>query len=246
MGGLLMLLLAPSAFSTTTIVLLDRSKNRIVLAADSLIRIGKKRGRECKIVSNSNCTFLMAGIFSKPRPNFDLKKLAQSACEQPGDLRGKADAFLDTAGRPVMELVQYLHNEEPEYYMNNVATEKDFIVVIFVGTNQGQLAAFPRGYRVDKGGAVRSFKEELTYDKPETGAGFFGGSNAHVTAYVNAHPKWRTIDYTKAAKRFVQLEIDANPNEVGQPISVATVDWLGNLHWVEQGVCRGEGLNPKK
>jgi hypothetical protein len=45
------------------------------------------------------------------------------------------------------------------------------------------------------------------------------------------------MDKVAAAKKFVQLEIDAHPQWVGPPISILTVNHLDQEKWISKGVC---------
>ena len=101
----LVLLLAAPVLATTVVALIDRHHHRAVIAADSLLvyKVAGTSTQTCKIIAKPGCTFGMAGLFYKEYPVFHLQELAEQACGLPGDLRHKADAFLDIAKDPVHE-----------------------------------------------------------------------------------------------------------------------------------------------
>lgn len=241
LGTLVALFGTTPAIATSVVALLDRRNHQVVIAADSLERFqgtGKTQKR-CKIIMLPRCAFGMAGMYNKPHPHFDLEDLARKACGARGDLRLRADSFLEIAKPPVVSLIQYLRENEPRYYIGSVANGKaDFINVLFVGVVDGHLSIFARGFRVGKDGSIKTISDDITEMDPQGGIGFFGGANEAILSYIQSHNEWeQRLSYTQAARIFVKLEIDADAENVGPPIAVLRIDRLGGMHWVRLGVC---------
>ena len=232
------LLFAASASATSVLALIDKKHHRVVLAADSLLvftRAGKT-AEVCKIIAQPGCTFMMAGLFDKEYPVFHLKELAEQACALPGDLAHRADAFLDIAKDPVTEVASYLRQNEPQFYAETVSRNGgEFVIVAFAGTQNGKSVIFARGFKLGSDGSIVPLNRNVTEDN--AGIGFFAGSNEHIAAYVTANKKWQKMDRIAAARKFIQLEIDAHPDGVGPPISILTIDHLDRQKWVSPGVC---------
>jgi hypothetical protein len=232
------LLFAVPVPATTVVALIDRFHHRAVVAADSLLiyRVADTSTQTCKIVAKPDCAFGMAGLFYKEYPVFHLQELAEQACSLPGDLRHKADGFLEIAKDPVMTVAQYLQQNEPQFYgeLTN-SNGGELIMVVFVGPDAGNAAIFARGYKLDAGGGITPVSLDVTEDN--NGAGFFGGANGQIAAYVNKNPNWDHEDPVKAARKFVEMEIKAHPEWVGPPVSVLTVNRLDQQKWVNPGVC---------
>src|SRR5271165_6389374 len=112
------LLFAVPVLATTVVALSDRHHHRAVIAADSLLvyKVADTSTQTCKIIAKQGCAFGMAGLFYKEYPVFHLQELAEQACGLPGDLRHKADGFLDIAKDPVMSVAQYIQQNEPQFY----------------------------------------------------------------------------------------------------------------------------------
>jgi hypothetical protein len=236
--ALLALLLAVPAVATTVVALIDRFHHRAVVAADSLLvyKVADTSTQTCKIVTKPGCTFGMAGLFYKEYPVFHLQELADQACGLPGDLHHKADAFLDIAKEPVMTVAQYLQQKEPDFYRDLTNSNAgELIMVVFAGPEGGSPAIFARGYKLDASGGITPVSLDVTEDN--NGAGFFGGANQQIAAYIKTHADWDKGDKVKAAHKFVQLEIAAHPDWVGPPISVVTVNGRDQQKWVNPGVC---------
>jgi hypothetical protein len=237
--------------ATTVVALLDRQHHRAVVAADSLLiyKLAQTSTQTCKIIAKPECTFAMAGLFHKEYPVFHLQELAEEACALPGDLQHKADGFLDIAKDPVMSVAQYLQQNEPQFYRELTASNGgELVVVVFAGPQAGSPSIFARGYRLDPGGGITPVSLDVT--EGNNGAGFFGGANQQIAAYIKAHPNWQNMDKVAAARKFVQLEMAAHPEWVGPPVSIVTINQLDQQKWVNPGVCTvlpgQEGKKKKK
>jgi len=236
--AILLLLLALPLPATTVVALIDRFHHRAVVAADSLLvyRIADKSTQTCKIVAKPDCTFAMAGLFYKEYPVFHLQELAEQACALPGDLRHKADAFLDVAREPLMAVAQYLPQNEPEFFAELTNSNGgELIMVVFAGPDAGGASIFARGYKLDTDGSITPVSLDVT--ESNNGGGFFGGANQQIAAYLKKHPNWGSEDKVKAARKFVEMEIKAYPQWVGPPVSVLTINHLDQQKWVNPGVC---------
>ncbi len=236
--AIVVLLFAVPVPATTLVALIDRFHHRAVIAADSLLiyKVADTTTQTCKIVAKPGCTFGMAGLFYKEYPVFHLQELAEQACGLPGDLRHKADAFLDIAKDPVVAVAQYLQQNEPQFYgeLTN-SNGGELIMVVFAGPEAGNASIFARGYKLDAGGGITPVSLDVTEDN--NGGGFFGGANGQIAAYIKAHPNWQQMDKVAAARKFVQMEIAAHPQWVGPPVSVLTINRLDRQKWVNPGVC---------
>jgi len=233
-----LLLLSAPVFATTVLALIDKKHHKVVLAGDSLLnyKLAKTSVATCKTYAKPGCTYGMAGLFSKEYPAFQLKDLADQACELNGDLQHRADTFLEIAKEPVAAVAQYIRLNEPQFYADLLnGNGGEFVIVIFAGTQDGHSAIFARGYKLDPNGGIKPLSVNVTEDN--AGVGFFAGSNQAIAAYVKANPKWQKMDRVAAAKKFVQLEIDAHPQWVGPPISTLTVNHLDQEKWISKGVC---------
>jgi hypothetical protein len=236
--AIVVLTLAVPVLATTVVALIDRRHHRVVVAADSLLqyKVAGTTTQTCKIISKPGCTFGMAGLFYKEYPVFHLQELAEQACNVPGDLRHKADAFLDVAKDPVADVAQYLRQNEPDFYgeLTN-SNGGELIMVVFAGPEAGIPSVFARGYKLDANGGL--VPVSLDVDEDNNAAGFFGGVNQQIAAYIKQNPNWDFGDKVKAARKFVQMEIKAHPRWVGPPVSVVSIDRLDQQKWANPGVC---------
>jgi hypothetical protein len=236
--AIVVLMLAVPVRATTLVALIDPWHHRVVVAADSLLlfKVAGTRTQTCKIILKPGCTFGMAGLFYKEYPVFHLQEMAEQACAAPGDLRDKADAFLDLSKDPVTDVAQYLRQNEPDFYgeLTN-SNGGELIMVVFAGPQAGSASIFARGYKLDTNGGL--VPVSLDVSENNNGGGFFGGANGQIAAYLKTHPNWQQMDTVKAARKFVQMEIKAHPEWVGPPVSVMTINRLDEQKWTNPGVC---------
>ena len=232
------LLLSAPVLATTVLALIDKKHHRVVLAGDSLLhyKLADASVATCKLVAKPGCSFGMAGLLYKEYPAFQLKDLADQACNLNGDLLHRADAFLDIAREPVTAVAQYLRRNEPRFYSELLnSSGGEFVIVVFAGTQKGHSAIFARGFKLAPDGGIQPLSTDVTEDRE--GVGYFAGANQAIAAYVKANKNWQKMDKVAAARKFVQLEIDAHPTWVGPPISILTVNRLEQEKWVSKGVC---------
>ena len=221
--------------ATCIVALIDNTKHRLVIAADCQVNhelTGPISG--CKILYEANCIVAIAGLYVEKAAQFDLRKLVESACRQPGDLRAKADAFLQIAKVPYERAVQYAREADPTDF--HIAFENKPTEVIFAGIQEGHLALLVRGFAVDSAGSVTVERYESP-DITNTPAGYFMGLNDHIKEYVSSHEGWQGMGYSRAAHQFVEMEIDAHPGLAGRPISEIEIDNRGKVRWLTRGAC---------
>lgn len=232
------LFLPAFATATSVVALIDNTNHRVVIAADCRVNRQLTSLSECKIIDKPGCTVAMAGLYEEKTTGFHLRQLADAACQYPGDLRAKAEAFLRFSKIPYERAVRHIRDADPDDFartIHNKLTE-----LIFAGIQGGHVALIVRGLVADSAGNISVERFEGTAPS-YTRTGFFLGLNGHIRAYVKAHPDWEKEDYAKVAYQFVEMEIEAHPDLASQPISEVEIDKEGHLHWLAKGVCVPRG-----
>ena len=224
-----MLLFVGPALSTTLIAMLDRKNNRIILAADSYsIHSARKSTRECKIrvVENEHCAFGVSGVAEVQAPDqglISIYDMATIACKSPGDLRHKADTFMEIARNKVAIMASLIRTNEPARFAKLLKQPQGIVTVLFAGINQGQLDILLRGFRVQPDGHLPEVSESIGGD-----ALLIAGIGKEISSYTRSHPTWSEAGYVTAARKFVQIEIKAEPRMVKPPVTVVEMNRLGN------------------
>jgi hypothetical protein len=220
--------------ATSVVALIDTTNHRLVIAADCRVRRELVSVSDCKIISEPGCTVAIAGLYEEKTTQFKLRELVRAACRAPGDLRAKADAFLQVAKAHYERAVRHIREADPSDFgrtMENKPTE-----VFFAGLQGEHLALFVRGLISDAKGKVTTEQYEST-DTVNSSIGYFAGLNGYIRAYIKTHPNWVKADHAKLAHEFVEMEIEAHPDLGGLPISELEIDKDGHVHWLDKGVC---------
>jgi hypothetical protein len=228
------LFLPAVANATSVVALIDNTNHRVVIAADCRVNRQLASLSQCKIIDKPGCTVAMAGLYEEKTTAFHLRQLAEAACQYPGDLRARAEAFLRFSRIPYERAIRHIRDADPNDFgrtVENKATE-----VIFAGIQDGHIALIVRGLVVNSAGRISVERSESTAPSYSR-VGYFLGLNGHIRAHVKSHPDWAKGDYVKLAHRFVELEVEAHPDLAGPPISELEIDEEGHVHWVDKGAC---------
>jgi hypothetical protein len=234
LGSLLVLPLRIQA--TSVVALIDHANGRVVIAADCLVNRTQGAIEKCKIVEEPGCVVAMAGLYEEAPAGFHLRQLVHVACQQAGDLREKAEAFLRVSQKPYEVAVMSIREGQPANFAQTLANKPT--EVVFAGIQDGHVALIVRGLLADAAGKVRVERFESTAPSYAR-AGYFLGLNGHIRAHLKSHPDWRKEDYLKLAHRFVEMEVEAHPDLAGPPISELQIDKNGDVQWLEKGACDG-------
>lgn len=232
MGSLL--LVCARLEATSVVALIDRVNNRLIIAADCRVNRDSGSASKCKIMEEPGCVVAIAGLYEEAATGFQLHQLVHKACQEAGDLRKKADAFLRLSRKSYEEAVRSIREGQTgrsAHTVSNTATE-----VVFAGIQDGRVALFVRGLVVDSAGRISVERLESTAPAYSR-TGFFLGLNGHIRAYLKAHPDWEKEDYAKLGRQFVELEIAAHPDLAGPPISEFELDGDGKTRWLATGAC---------
>jgi hypothetical protein len=228
------LLIPASASGTSVVALIDKTNHRTVIAADCRVNQRSASISECKIIEEPGCTVAIAGLYLEDTTAFNLRRLVAAACRHPGDLREKAEAFLRFSKRLYEAAVRHIRETDLNDYKQTI--ENKPTEVIFAGLLAGHLALLVRGFVSGPDGKITTERYESS-DTPDSSIGYIAGLNRRIREEVKSHSQWERSGYTEAARRFVEIEINANPDLAGPPISELEVDNLGTVHWISRGAC---------
>jgi hypothetical protein len=230
---------ANEASATSIVALINRKSRTVVMATDCRVNRTLGSSSQCKIIEKPGCTAAIADLYSENTTAFDVRSLDAAACQHPGDLRAKAEAFVRLAKLPYEQAVRHIRDTNRTDFahtVGNKATE-----VVFAGTQNGNVALLERDFLPDSAGKI-SVERFESVAPSYARAGYFLGLNGHIRAHVKSHPDWSKEDYVKLAHQFVEMEIEAHPDLAAPPISELWIDENGDVHWLDKGACDSRQL----
>jgi len=226
--------LSTPATATSVVALIDNTNHRVVIAADCRVNRQLVSLSECKIIDEPGCTVAIAGLYQENATAFNLRRFVDAACRYHGDLREKAEAFLRLSRRSYEAAVRHIRETDPGEFRRTI--ENRPTEVIFAGLLKGHLTLYVRGFVADPQGKITTERYESS-DTPNSSIGYFVGLNGHIRERVKPFSQWEHLGYAEAARRFVEMEISANPDLAGLPISELEIDGHGTVHWISRGAC---------
>jgi hypothetical protein len=232
------LLLGRCCAATTVVAILDVRSHSVVLATDARRNCGDgTTTKVCKIRSfeSENCIVALAG--RTVGEGFDLYEDASEACRLNGDLRAKADKFLELATPKISHFILYEQLNDPAFVQANLPPLSEICGAVFAGIYKGQPTIFARVLTMQVDGNLGTSQSDSTDLLPGHGAYFFLGASSEAQQYIATHNKWKAKDAVTKADELIQLEIIDRPNQVSGPISILTMDIGGHIHWVRKGTC---------
>jgi len=241
--------LTPMIADTTSVVLI-RSPNQLVLAADSLrtfepVESGKERVfNACKIHVANNFAFSADGTTIASKFSLDAVRTTSEILAEGGTLDAKAHRIATKLKGPLLRtLVWSRSNMDPTRYAKNVLPMPANLSIVIAGVESGllQFATIDFERRDDSKGTPVTInavvdscaKESCNNDGIQYR--MFGFMNA-AKARVDADKHFFTKDLVSDASRLIEIEIKDAPDAVGPPISIISIDVMG-LHWLANS-CR--------
>lgn len=177
---LVCLLVSPgSLYATSVVALSDRANNRLVIAADCRVDRDSGSTSGCKIINEPDCIVAIAGLYAEKSSGFDLRGLVHRACSDPGNLRSKAEAFVETTRAPYEAAIRRIREVSPQDFARTTANQPT--EVIFAGVQDGHVALVVRGFIADSEARVTVERYD-NLGRQNSGLGYFLGLNKQIRA----------------------------------------------------------------
>ncbi len=226
---LLVTMLLPNGFVRSHTCLLAAFMNgRIVIAADSRSmdpRPGRTAETVCKLIRTRSFVFGNSGLAYVADVNFDVVANALAASRGEGDLAAQVSAFEQRTRVDLQRAVEHLRDRERVAYDFMLREDTALSTVIAGLSPNGQPLLANSQFR------WRNDRIEVTRpDSPEGTLLALGRATA-VFSYLQQTPRFfaaRTLE--QALTTLVQRQAAATPNEVAEPVDVASIDAFG-VRW---------------
>jgi hypothetical protein len=227
--------------SATTIVAV-RSSTEVVLAADSKsvdLQTGSG-GSDCKIFACGRYFVGVGGIYRASRGpiSFDAFALVKQACSIGSNAEETADRIAKALVPPYAKFLEDVRQYDTITYESGFLNKVLFLNLVLVGFENGQSFILGRDVIPPSPSAfpfiLNIGKHDLTDPLSEfQGQTYFLGSHDGIDGFISTHPAIRSLGVVEAARFFVAYEIADEPNRVGPPIDIVTIDKTAP-HWIQR------------
>jgi hypothetical protein len=216
-------------------------KNRIILAADSLVTDDPEHQsmRRCKIrqSGNDNYFYAVSGISSDHEIGFDSDSLF---AKRRKNLHGAAslDAIGATFLSHLQEELEVIRKEAPNRYNDFVGQghmESLFVVDTFGNTKEG----YVKDFNISNGRVVATPAKSCINT---VGPGVKRCTMSSEKSLAK-NPVVGPGDAVQGIHKIMDAAMKARPNDVGPPISILDIEPRGQPQWLEPGLC-GEIREP--
>jgi hypothetical protein len=217
-------------FAHGTAVFVIRTPHEIVVAADSRsVNSSDIPDPEpiCKIRQFSNAYIVVNGMSQDLPSEYDLFSILKEASRQKGLLADKITTFENLVKPPLEKALNRLRRDEPVAFQRN-AIEIAPLGVNFFGIERGVLVLHNRRFVVS---LARDNKVSVNIERhgcpgpdcPDGVAFITVGAAEFKERFAKENPNFLKGDLVEAARKFVQMQIDAKVVDVGPPIDILRI-----------------------
>jgi hypothetical protein len=225
-----------NGWATTAIAL--RSRNRIVLAADSRARYGVDRNAaECKLFEVHDVYATVSGL-AHYGTSYRSTDAIRDGFSGPGNFESHVVATAFSLQRRVQKLLINLQRENPREYahlMRSANPPLDFVQLALAQTVSGQpMLGIIELKRVAGEDAFRPTTTICPGSCPRSSGIFYFGYWERIKPYVSDAGRPRSIGSAASIDRLIRLEMEAHPGDVGGPINILEIKDSG-ARWLQNG-----------
>ena len=224
-----------------TSIVAVRTLDAIFIGSDSKIIDGDggDAGNACKIVGFKGIYFGIARIWSSPVQEFSVASVAADTLNSNSDLESKITHFENALVPPLERLLMALKTTDPARFQRELEGHSA-VDTLFVGFDGDYPVLLFRSFIVRNSTSQRTTlrikREECFRHCSEALAYVTLGQHELIDKALAENPDLWKIGFAEAIRKLINLEISAEPNSVGPPISILTIDKDGP-RWIEQGAC---------
>jgi hypothetical protein len=225
------------------------SSSQIVVAADTLfvkdVGAGRKvRSSVCKLKNAGNIFFVSIGFVDNPDSNFYLNDLGRKATLKGKGVAASAQELMKIGEAPIRDTIYWLKKNNPTFYASDIKGGHDQLGVSFFGFDDGQpvIAVVHFSVKEQVGGKISVTSAldvcpnikcwvvpNFTVLGQHTATDAYRKTAGFSNAYTISHP-------VESAQKFIELEADGDPLNVGRPIDIVTITPKGHTCSVK-GKC---------
>ncbi len=222
-------------FEVGTAIVAVRTENVLVVGADS-----KTTRLETPDISTSTCKlqevagvfFAVAGLRRSADGDFDVPLLAARACQIPGSLGSKVEAFEQALQGPLTAALLHIRATQPDYFHGREGRRAPFVEVGFFSNEGGRPRLLIRDFKARETGhgplSIEAGGDELS----SPGIAVMGEAR-EMSRYVEANPIVHGMNPVDLARALLDRASTAHPETVGPPLDLVELDGQ-RARWVDR------------
>jgi len=235
MSFLLVTVLLCNPAPATSIKIL-RGYTEIVIGADSKANIGSGSVLVCKIVQAGSVFIVASGNVENRVIGFYALVIAQQACGTDGTILQKADRVQRALLDPFIKVLDRARQRSPQDYerAREEGVNRLGVTLCTIENDVPTLVAidFETDSHADEPPVVHATRNVCPGDCPPIETLVDIGSQEASKGFLARNPAfWDTHDSVTGIRKLIEVEIEANPAEVGGPIDILRITKDG-AYWV--------------
>lgn len=198
---------------------------------------GHKAG--CKLYVADGKVAVLAGLTEEPDAGFDIRAIFHNVLNQQSEPAQAANLVEQRLEQTLPAALAAFQKKDLAAYQARASGSSQLLLVGMGSAGEVQVSRRSLPYR--QGRPVQ--RDDSTGTSDHVGVALIGDTTAIDIDLLRLQKTngWEGMgnpaDLEKLARRFIALEVVAQPIQVGPPISMVLVDADG-IHWVDPGACR--------
>jgi hypothetical protein len=225
-----------SNFVTTgTAIAIIARDNQIAVAADSKIKVGRNldSSSDCKIKQSENAFFAIAGHRRAEHSEFDAFRVVREVFRMSNEARERTGKFEMLCQAALYNMVWTTYRKD-RHYFDTYLRNKTILQVAFFGFQSGSPYLYVRHFKATESPsgriAVEIKRQECT---ARCDMLVLLGKSSAVGQYITQTPNSLKEKPINLVRKFVELEIIAEPDIVGPPIDILLIT-KGGAEWKQR------------
>jgi hypothetical protein len=225
--------------TTGTAITIIATSDQIAAAADSKVLLGPDRisSSDCKIKQCENAFFAIAGHRRAELTDFDAIYIAMEACKTTSNIADRMSKFDTLVEAALANMLRASWRSDRSYFVNSLQ-DKTVLQVAFFGFERGSPYLNARSYKCRLSSGQVEVEIERQGCKSQCDMLTILGKSHAIEQYISQTPSYKKTSPIELVKKFVELEIADEPDDVGPPIDVLQISKAGAVWKQKKTDCQ--------
>jgi hypothetical protein len=223
-----------SVYASGSELIVHYSKQRIVIATDSLITTGSTASptysHECKIHHFGDAFWVSAGLGRNPAIKFDVNEVVIRSIKHNQTAEGTLRDFSREALYPLQKTLTLVKRGDPVRY-KKLLKRRSMLSFCLIWRRSDGLSFLWQEFPIVNGKVIQGKPHQCSFDCTMT-----DGSSAVQTYVANNRDIWARMGAVPAIDFLMKMATDEEPESIGPPVSIIEITPT-TLEWIRQNDC---------